>query len=52
MQEHLKEFFVSVLSGCIVEVFAKFVVEWVKRLSNRYSERQQRRALKKSKRSH
>ncbi len=50
MREHLKEFFVAVLSGCIVEVFAKLVVEKVKSLSDRYSER--KRALKKSKRSH
>jgi antibiotic biosynthesis monooxygenase (ABM) superfamily enzyme len=47
MQEHLKEFFVAVLSGCIVEVFAKFVIEWVKRLSNRYLEHKTKRRAKK-----
>ena len=48
MQEHLKEFFVAVLSGCIVEVFAKLLVEQVKRLSNRYLEHnKKRRAHKK-----
>ncbi len=52
MQEHLKEFCVAVLSGCIVEAFAKLVIEWVKRLSNRYLEQKKKRSLKKSKRLH
>ena len=47
MQEHLKEFFVAVLSGCIVEVFAHYVVEGVKRLSNRYLEHKTKRRAKK-----